>query len=609
MASVDTIPRLLHDDPAPPADLAVTALGRDDRPVRGLGRGMVLQEAERLAGRLHADGLAGRTVLIPERNGLEYVVAFLACLRMGAIAVTAHQPRPGGGGDRLAAIVAHSRPAAVVAGPSVLETIDRFAPDLLAGIPRVEYEAPADPLEGATTLTTLVPTIDPSIPWPAPEAIGLLQYTSGSTRDPSPAALSHASLLANGTAMRGLFDDPGRTRSIGEPEGGIVSWMPLYHDMGLWMVLTALLMKVPVHLMEPETFVMRPARWLRAISNTRAVHSGGPCSAYERCVEKIDADTRARLDLSSWRYAFNGAEPIRPSTLARFQAAFGPCGFAGMTPCYGLAEHTLLVSVRRRDDLLRSRVAARTALDAGRLEVKRTVEIDGGPEQIDGVPLAEDEVGVVPCGGAIEGHEIVIRDPETGRRMPDGGIGEITLRGPSIASGYFGRPEATRETFPREIDGEPGPWLRSGDLGAMFEGELHVLGRRKDLLIVDGRNVHPSDVEATLESAHPAVSGGRSAVVPIPADDGDSSEAIVAVVEISRDTHRTWRRDATTRAEMSKTAVAGLEAAASRHHGLRFARVLVVPPNALPRTTSGKIRRSEVAARVRAGDFEDLLAD
>ncbi len=265
MEGPDSIPRLLFEDPADPASLAVTTLGREDRPESGLRRGALLVAVERLAARLHAERLRGRPVLIPERNGLEYVVAFLACLRVGAMAVTAHPPRAGGGGARLAAIVANSRPAAVVASPGLLETIDRTAPDLLADMPRIPLELEAEDPQAGTSAEVETPRPDLAIPWPSPDAIGLLQYTSGSTRDPAPVALTQANLLANGVAMRDLFTEPGVERTPGDARGGTVCWMPLFHDMGLiGLGISSLLVKIPLHLMEPESFVMRPIRWLRA---------------------------------------------------------------------------------------------------------------------------------------------------------------------------------------------------------------------------------------------------------------------------------------------------------------------------------------------------------
>ena len=595
MPMARTIPELLFADPAPPALHAVTKLGRDDRPEFVLRRGELLQEVEKTARCLRERGFAGRPVLIPEKNGIEYVVGFLACLRAGCMAVTAHPPRAGGGGERLAAIVGNSRPAAVFATPGIMETIDRVAPDLLKGVERIEYHSPAVPAEEAVG-PPVEPVPDESVPWPEPDQIGLLQYTSGSTRDPAPVALTQGNLLANGLAMRDLFTREGRP-------GGTVCWMPLYHDMGLiGLMVSSLLVKIPFHLMEPEAFAMRPVRWLRAMSNTGSAYSGGPCFAYDLCVSRTTEEDRAELDLSAWRFAFNGAEPIRPASLGRFQAAFGPRGFQGMMPCYGLAEHTLLVSVRRETESIRYRVADRNALDQGRLEVRRTIEVD----EHTSVEIAADEIGVVACGPGIPGHEIAIRDPESARRLPDGEIGEITLRGPSVASGYHGREDLTRETFPAVHGADPGPWLRTGDLGTMFEGELHVLGRLKDLLIVDGRNVHPADVEASLESVHPAVLGGRVAVFATGDFLAGDAETIGVVVEIGREIHRQWRRDPQAAAAGIAELKARLRSEASAIHGIRLDEISVLAPGGIPRTTSGKIRRAACRLALEHGELDPI---
>ncbi len=599
MSSPQTISELLFRDTVSSDAISVTRLGRDDRPERVLRRGRLLGEIEQLAGRLASRGLAGRPVLIPERNGLEYVVAFLACLRAGCMAVTAHPPRAGGGGERLAAIVRNSRPAAVIAGEEMSKSLDRLASDLFEGVDRISCGKFGTSVTEESSSSIASSSPDASIPWPDPASIGLLQYTSGSTRDPAPVAITQANLLANGLAMRDLFLREGVT-------GGTVCWMPLYHDMGLiGLLVSSLLVGVPLHLMDPEAFAMRPIRWLRAMSNTGSAYSGGPCFAYDLCVDRTTEEDRADLDLSAWTFAFNGAEPIRPESLARFQAAFGPCGFNGMMPCYGLAEHTLLVSVRREGEPVRYRVADRHALDDGRLEARRIVEVDASTT----VAIENDEVAVVSCGSGLPGHEIAIRHPETGERSVEGVVGEITLKGPSVADGYHDRPDLAAEVFPRRLGGDEGPWLRTGDLGAVLDGELHVLGRLKDLLIVDGRNVHPADVEASLENAHPALSGGRVAVFASGGVRDGSVEKVSAVLELARETHRGVRRDPVAAAALTVDLVKTVKAEASARHGIRLARVVVVGPGGIPRTTSGKIRRAATRDALLAGGLEPLSSE
>lgn len=596
MAKPATISEQLHLDPAPAAGVAVTRLGRDDRPERVLHRGSLLREVEAFAARLVRAGLVGRPVLIPERNGLEYAVAFLGCLRAGSLAVTAHPPRPGGGGDRLAAIVRHSRPAAIVGRPAVLEAMERQVPGTSGTVKTMVLEVEGACASAVGDDAEIQP--DASIPWPDPDAIAMLQYTSGSTRDPAPVALTHRNLCANGNAMRSMFARPDRP-------GGTVCWMPLYHDMGLiGLFISSLLVHRPIHLMDPESFAMRPERWLRAVSNTGAAYSGGPCFAYDLCVDRISEEVRGSLDLSTWRFAFNGAEPVRMSSLSRFQETFGPCGFDGMMPCYGLAEHTLLVSIRNEDEPVRARVVDRAGLDEGRLDVRRKMELQGRMA----FEVASDEVAVVSCGSSIPDHEIVVRDPDTGKRLSDGRVGEITLRGPSVASGYHQRDDLTTVVFPEAMAGEVGPWLRTGDLGSLVEGELHVLGRLKDLLIVDGRNVHPADVEATIEMLAPDLGIGRAAVFACPAED-DGPEVVAAVVELDRAMHRATRRDVEGLLAAVESVRTAVRSAVSSVHGLRVQRLVVTAPNALPRTTSGKVRRGDARVAMLARRIQALPVD
>ena len=568
-----TLSELLLTESATMDQLAVTRLGRDDQIDEKLNRQGLVAEVERLAARLAEQGLAGAPVLIPEKNSIEYVVAFLACLRAGSVAVTAHPPRPGGGGERLKAMVEDSRPAAVIATPTILESIDRQAEGLLAGIPRVDYMVPADP----------PPFEESGLPLPDADAVGLLQYTSGSTRNPRPVMVSQANLLANASVMRDLF---GRDRP-----GGTVCWMPLYHDMGLiGLFLCTLLMERPVHLMDPESFVIRPERWLRAMTNTGAAYSGGPCFAYDLCVDRIPPERREGLDLSAWKFAFNGAEPIRPRAIRRFQEAFGPHGFEAAMPCYGLAESTLLVSVRREDDPVRILKVDRSHLEAGELH-----------------PVGDEWAGelreLVSCGLAIPDHEVVIRNPDTGERLPSGKIGEITIKGPSVALGFQGDESASAAAFPKELAGESGPWLKTGDLGGYVDDELLVVGRLKDLLIVDGRNIHPSDIEAIAEQAHSGLSANHAAAFAM---DGDAGERIGLVVELDRSAWRPIRSGEVDAAAFSAEVVAAIRSAISGGLGVAIEQLLVVAPGEVPRTTSGKVRRGACRDAVLAGVISSI---
>ena len=570
-----TISGLLHASEAPRHAMALSQLDRNDKPGRSLDRAGFLAEVERLAGIIHGGGFCGRKVLIPEKNSIEYVVGFFACVRAGAVAVTAHPPRPGGGGERLGSIIRDASPDLVLATSGVFQAFDRQAAGLLEGIDRLEYDAPESPEPFALS----------SVPMPGPEALALLQYTSGSTRNPTAVMITQANLFANGTVMRDLF-------SCDLP-GGTVCWMPLYHDMGLiGLVLCTVLMDRPVHLMDPETFVVRPQRWLHAISETQSVHSGGPSFAYDLCAERITPDQREGLDLSSWKYAFNGAEPIRAVSIKRFQEAFGPVGFEASMPCYGLAESTLLVSVRRRSDSVRTFQLDGLALEDGRVAIGDSTA---------GTSIRE----VVSCGAPIPGHDVVIRDPETGTRVEPGGVGEITVRGPSVAVGYHKEPGVTKGTFPQTLAGEAGPWLRTGDLGAFLDGELVVVGRLKDLLIVDGRNIHPTDIEAVAEESHEAIAPHRSAAFAVAGEDG---ERIALVVEISRDAFRPVRAGDTDVVAFTAEIRSVIQGSISESHGVSIAQFLLVSPGAVPRTSSGKIRRSACKEAMQNGLLQSIDA-
>jgi acyl-CoA synthetase (AMP-forming)/AMP-acid ligase II len=367
--------------------------------------------------------------------------------------------------------------------------------------------------------------------WPgrriAPEALALLQYTSGSTGTPKGVMLTHANLMHNQAAIR---------HSMRLSEASLfVGWLPLFHDMGLiGNVMQSIYLGIGCVLMPPVAFLQRPLRWLTAISHYKATISGAPNFAYDLAVDKTTPESRAGLDLSAWQVAFNGSEPVRAATLERFAAAFASAGFrrTSFYPCYGLAESTLFVTGGWLGDTL-------------------------------------------TCGRAAPGMEVAIVDPSSGERRPDGVEGEIWIRGPSVAAGYH-----NRETF--------GPFLRTGDLGSMREGELSITGRLKDVIIIRGRNHYPTDLEATAERANPLLAKGAGAALSL--DDGRQT-AIAIVQELTREG---WQR-------ADREAVAAdIRQAIAACHELQVRHVLLIKPGSLPRTTSGKVRRSACRALVQA---------
>ena len=329
-------------------------------------------------------------------------------------------------------------------------------------------------------------------PQVTPESLAFLQYTSGSTSSPKGVMVSHGNILHNEGLIQRAFRQTARST--------IVGWLPVYHDMGLiGNVIQPLYVGAACVLMSPVAFLQSPLRWLQAITRYRATTSGGPNFAFDLCARKVRQAQRDTLDLSSWQVAYNGAEPIRLETLERFSAAFEPCGFRreAFLPCYGLAEATLLVS-----GSLRTASPRVEHVQAVGLESHRVVEAAAGDGKA--VPL-------VGCGEVTDGQELVIVHPDSSRRCAPDQVGEIWVAGPSIARGYWNRPEETERNFhARLAETGGGTFLRTGDLGFLKDGELFITGRLKDLVIIRGLNHYPQDIEQTVEKAHATLRPGAA---------------------------------------------------------------------------------------------------
>ncbi|NKZ06728.1 type I polyketide synthase [Actinomadura latina] len=498
--------------------------------------------ARAVAGRLQREGLRNRPVLLLLPPGLEYVAGFLGCLYAGAIAVPAYPPgggRAGGTTERLAAVAANAG-----AEWALVDEEQRRPP---AGIRRLATaECGADDAETYR---------DPGL---TPGSLAFLQYTSGSTAAPKGVMVSNENLVANLRAIHLMMEH--------DHDSVLVSWLPPYHDMGLiGGLLTPLYGGVPAHLMAPKTFIQRPLLWLETISATRATTAISPNFGFDYCLRRISAEQAAGLDLSSWRLALNGAEPVRADTLDAFAERFAPSGFdrRALLPCYGLAEATLLVSGAPAD-----RPPKVGALDAEAL----------GNGRAEAAPAGRRAVRSVGCGPAADRVGVAIVDPATRRRLPAGRVGEVWVSGPGVARGYWRDADATRETFQARIeDGDGTPHLRTGDLGFEWDGELHIAGRLKDVVIVQGRNHYPQDVELTAEGVDEAVRAGCGAAFGV---EVDGAEELVVVCEL--DAHR---------AGDTGDLLARIRAAVAREHDVSPHAVVLVRRGAVGKTTSGKVQR------------------
>ncbi len=482
--------------------------------------------------------------------GLDYIVAFFGCLYAGVAAVPVYPPDPSALQrtlPRLQAIAQDAQPLVALTTSPIL----MMAEMLLAQSPDFP---PVQWLATDTALADAAAWQDPGLD---PDAIAFLQYTSGSTGTPKGVMLTHQNLLHNSSLIQHYF---GHT-----PQSQGCIWLPPYHDMGLiGGILQPLYVGFPVTLMSPLDFLQRPFRWLQAISRYKATSSGGPNFAYELCVRKTTPEQRATLDLSHWQVAFNGAEPIRAETIERFTAAFEPCGFRreAFYPCYGLAEATLIVS---GGDFKQPPVTAAYQQDA----LARN-------EAITAVPNHPNATTLVGCGQGAPDQQLAIVDPTSLTPCQPGQIGEVWLAGPSVSAGYWNQPEATKEICQATLSGK-GPYLRTGDLGFLQDGELFITGRLKDLIIIRGQNYYPQDIELSVEQCHAALRPGCGAAFSVAVD---GEERLVVMQEIDP------------RQQFEATAVIDtIRQAVSSQHGLQLYAVALIKARTIPKTSSGKIQR------------------
>ncbi|MGO9917251.1 MAG: SDR family NAD(P)-dependent oxidoreductase, partial [Isosphaeraceae bacterium] len=539
---------LLHWVAADPARRVFTFV-----PDRGEDQHLTLAELHRgaraVAVMLEERNLGGERVLLLCASGLDYIVALFGCFYAGAIAVPCYPPRPGRSLARLDGIVDDCQAAAALTTRKMATGLDPLL-DRHPGLRSLHWLVVQQCISDSAERWSGPPTTG--------SALALLQYTSGSTATPRGVRLTHANLLHNCELMR-------RALQISSESHGVF-WLPLYHDMGLiGGVLATLCAGGCSTLMSPTTFIRQPIRWLEAIAREKATHSVAPTIGYEICVREVKQEQVAGLDLCTWQFAGVSSEPVREGTLRRFAEHFSPARFraSAFTPCYGLAEATVFVTgtVRSTNPV--------------------TLEVDDSALQHDRVSLScgsSKPRVLVGCGQAPEGVRLEIVNPSTRQRCGPDEVGEIWVAGTSVAQGYWNQPDLSVETFQAYLSDGDGPFLKSGDLGFVRDGELFVTGRLKDLVVLSGRNHYPQDIEQTAESAHRVLRAGCTAAFTV---ETETEANLVIVAEIDRGFP----------VEQADEVILAVRRAVSEEHELEVFSVVLVKSGQLPKTSSGKIQR------------------
>ncbi|MFH1539621.1 MAG: aminotransferase class III-fold pyridoxal phosphate-dependent enzyme, partial [bacterium] len=525
------------------------------------------KRAKAIAARLQALDAEGERALLLYPACLEYIAAFFGCLYAGVTAVPTYTPQHNRQDLRLRAILKDS--GATIA----LSTTDALS--------RKEEWLKLNPeLTNLRFLATDEIGEEVSATWRehpvSGDSLAFIQYTSGSTSTPKGVMVSHSSLILT-------IEDLARGFKFG-PDGVMVSWLPMFHDMGLIMgTLGPVYSNFLCYIMPPVSFLKRPIRWLQAISRYGGTHCGAPNFAFELCVRNATPEQISSLDLSCWKAAITGAEPVREDTLRRFSATFKPCGFQphAFCPGFGLAEATLKVtSTRIRDE----EEPLFCRLDGDALAQDRIVEAEEG---------CANEWVLAGCGWSEIGTRIAIVDPETLAECPPDRVGEVWVSGPVVAQGYWNKPEETEETFnARLADTDEGPFMRTGDLGFVKHGHLFITGRLKDLIIIRGLNHYPQDIELTVERSSPAFRPGCCAAFSVEAD---GEERLAIVQEVKKNHIESLNID---------DAVRTIRQAVAERHEIQVHAILLLKPGGVRKTTSGKIQRRACRAGFLDGSLD-----
>jgi acyl-CoA synthetase (AMP-forming)/AMP-acid ligase II len=528
--------------------------------------GQLEQKARAIAAHLQSVSSPQDRVLLLFPAGLDYITAFFGCLYAGVIAIPAYPPRPNRSLNRIHNILQNAQTDIALTDSETLQGLER----------QLESTPSLKSLRWITTDTIDHDGSDWHKPNVSEDDLAFLQYTSGSTAEPKGVKIAYRNLLHNLEAIHNCFRHSTQSRGV--------IWLPPYHDMGLiGGVLQPLYGDFPVTLMSPLMFLQNPLRWLKAISNYQATTSAGPNFAYELCVRKFKPEQLGGLDLSTWKVAFNGAEPINHETLSKFAEIYAPYGFdySAFYPCYGMAEATLIISGGSKDTAVVTKKVQGKALEQNKIAI---ADVDEPHPHT-----------LVSCGRSLQDQQLAIANPETLASCPPGEVGEIWVSGASIAPGYWRQPDITEATFNAYLqDTGEGPYLRTGDLGFIDHGELFFTGRLKDMIVIKGRNHYPQDIEKTVEEISDWI---RPSCVASFSVEIQGEEKLIIMAEVER---RYWSGNrlaksngtATDQEMISvKELTQIIRREISKNHDLQVQTTLLLKPGSLPKTSSGKIQR------------------